>query len=97
MGINVQAVKFSADKKLIDFVEKKVSKLSRFSDKLEEVDVVLSLTPDNENKRVRIQTRIYGSDVIAERNANSFETATNLAVDVMKDNIKRLKEKVIAK
>lgn len=97
MDVNVKALKFNPDKKLIAFVEKKASKLSRFFDRLETVEVVLSLIPDNENKNVKILTRMFGQDLIIERNASTFESATNAAVDAMKENITRLKEKVIAK
>ena len=38
MEIRVKSLKFDADQKLLDYVEKKVSKLSRFSDHLDEVD-----------------------------------------------------------
>ena len=43
MEIRVKSLKFDADQKLLDYVEKKVSKLSRFSDHLDDVDVTLSL------------------------------------------------------
>ena len=43
MEIRVKSLKFDADQKLLDYVEKKVSKLSRFSDHLDDVEVTLSL------------------------------------------------------
>ena len=43
MEIRVHSLKFNADQKLLDFVEKKVSKLSRFDEAITDVEVVLSL------------------------------------------------------
>ena len=40
MEIRVQSLKFNADQKLLDFVEKKVSKLSRFDEAITDVEVV---------------------------------------------------------
>ena len=47
MEIRVQSIKFDADQKLLDFVEKKFSKLERFHDGITSVEVVLSLLNDN--------------------------------------------------
>ena len=43
MEIRVQSLKFNADQKLLDFVEKKVSKLEKFDDAITDVEVVMSL------------------------------------------------------
>ena len=93
MEIRVKSLKFDADQKLLDYVEKKVSKLSRFSDHLEEVEVTLSLLKEPDNKNVKIQTRVYGQDLLIERNADTFEDAVSVAVDLMKEKVVRTKEK----
>ena len=46
MEIRVQSIKFNADQKLLDFVEKKFSKFEKFYDAITGVDVALSLLPD---------------------------------------------------
>ena len=43
MEIRVHSLKFDADQKLLDFIEKKVSKISRFDETITDVEVVLSL------------------------------------------------------
>ena len=91
--INVKSLKFDADQKLLDYVEKKVGKLEKFFDNLGDIDVTLSLTPDPDNKNVRIQTRIPGEDLVIERNAKTFEEAVTEAADAMKEKIVRAKEK----
>ena len=93
MEIRVKSLKFDADQKLLDYVEKKVSKLSRFSDHLEGMEVTLSLLKEPDNKNVRIQTRAYGQDLVIEMNSTSFEDAVSVAVDRMKEKIVRTKEK----
>ena len=93
MEIRVKSLKFDADQKLLDYVEKKVSKLSRFSDHLDEVEVTLSLLKEPDNKNVKIQTRVYGQDLLIERNADTFEDAVSVAVDLMKEKVVRTKEK----
>ena len=54
MEIRVQSLKFDADQKLLEFVEKKVSKIGRFDDAITDVEVVLSLLEKPENKNVKL-------------------------------------------
>lgn len=93
MEIRLQSIKFDADRKLLDFVEKKVSKLPKFYDEITAVEVSLSLLADHENKNVKIHVRIPGNDIVVERNAKSFEDATVDCVDILKEKLTRAKEK----
>ena len=91
--INVKSLKFDADQKLLDFVEKKVAKVEKFFDNLGDIDVTLSLSPEPDNKCVRLQTRFPGEDLVIERHAKTFEEAVTEAVDLMKERIVRAKER----
>jgi ribosomal subunit interface protein len=91
--INVKSLKFDADEKLLAFVEKKVGKVEKFFDNLGDIDVTLSLSPEPENKVVRLQTRFPGEDLVIERNAKTFEEAITEAADAMKEKIVRAKER----
>ena len=91
--INVKSLKFDADQKLLDYVEKKVGKIEKFFDNLGDIDVTLSLSPEPDNKNVRLQTRFPGEDLVIERNAKTFEEAVTEAVDAMKEKIVRAKER----
>ena len=93
MKLNVQSIKFDADAKLLEFTEKKVSKLDRFFEPIISVDVKFSLLSDAANKNVRINVAVPGSSVVVERNAPSFETAVNECVDIPKEKLTRMKEK----
>lgn len=93
MEIRVQSLKFDADQKLLDFVEKKVSKLGRFDDEITDVEVVLSLLEKPDNKNVKLMVHVPGGYQVIERNARSFEEAVNESVDAMKEKITRNKER----
>lgn len=93
MEINVQSVKFDADEKLLNFVDKKFSKLEKFDDSITSVDVVLSLLPDHENKNVKVKVIIPNNTVVVEKNAKTFEDAVVDCADILKEKIKRAKEK----
>ena len=93
MDIRIQSLKFNADQKLIDFIEKKLSKLSRYYDEIQRVEVVLSLLPDHENKNVRIRVDMPGNDLVVERHSIKFEDALVDCADVLKDILLKYKEK----
>lgn len=93
MEIKIQSVKFDADRKLIEFAEKKFSKLERFHDGIVAVDVTMSLLNDNENKNVKVIVSVPGNTAVVERKGRSFEDAINEAADIMKEKLTRLKEK----
>ena len=94
MEIKIKSLKFDADQKLVAFVEKKVSKLEKFYDGVETVDVILSLLPDPENKSAKIQIHVPGQDLVIEKNAKTFEDAVTECADAMKEKLTRFKEKL---
>ena len=77
MEIRIQSLKFDADQKLLDFVEKKVSKIGKFDDQITGVEVVLSLLEKPDNKDVKLIVHIPGGSQVIERNAKTFEEAVN--------------------
>lgn len=97
MEIRVKSLKFDADQKLLDFVEKKVSKLSKFFDAVDVIDVTLSLLQEPDNKYVKVQAHIPGDELVIERNSKTFEEAVTDCVDAMKEKIVRAKEKKFEK
>lgn len=93
MEIRVQSIKFNADQKLLDYVEKKLSKLPKFYDEITSVEVALSLLADPENKNVKMRVSIPGNSIVVERNAHKFEDAIVDCVDVLKGQLVKAKEK----
>ena len=93
MEIKIKSLKFDADQKLIQYVEKKVTKLEKFHDGITDVDVVLSVLQEPDNKNAKIQIHVPGEELIIERNAKTFEEAITDAADAMKEKLTRAKEK----
>jgi putative sigma-54 modulation protein len=95
MNIRIKAVRFDADTRLVSFIEKKVSKLSRYFDDIINAEVFLKVdnNPDLENKIVEIKLDIPGSDLFAQKQTKSFEESTDIAVDALKQQILKHKEK----
>jgi putative sigma-54 modulation protein len=95
MNIRIKAVKFDADSKLEDFIQKKVSKLGRFFDDIITAEVFLKLenTPDLGNKVVEVKLDVPGSDLFARKQTKSFEESTDEVVDALKQQILKHKEK----
>jgi len=99
MNVNIQTVHFDADDKLVDFVSKKVQKLSTFHDKIVKVDVFLKL--DNvvhtiKDKVAEIRVHIPGHDLFVKSSSKSFEESFENALDSITNQIKRKKEKLTA-
>ena len=93
MEIRVQSIKFNADQNLLDFVEKKFSRLEKFYDAVTSVDVALSLLPEHENKNVKVQVSIPGSTIVVEKNAKTFEDAVVDCADILKEKLVKVKER----
>lgn len=94
MEIKIKSLKFDADQKLVAFVEKKVSKLEKFYDGLETVDVIMSLLQEPDNKQVKLMLHVPGQELVIERQAKTFEDAVTEAADAMKEKLTRFKEKL---
>ncbi len=99
MKVIVQSVNFNADKKLIDFVEKKVTGLEKFYDKIVGSEVFLKVqqTSEKENKEVDIKLNIPGNDLVAKKQCKTFEEGVMLSVDSLKRQLAKKKEKVVGK
>ncbi|WP_345948390.1 MULTISPECIES: ribosome-associated translation inhibitor RaiA [unclassified Mucilaginibacter] len=98
MKITVHAIHFSADKKLIDFIQKKANKLEQFSDSITSGDVFLRLenTGEDENKITEIKLLIKGNQLFARHQCKSFEEGTDLAVESLRKQIQKHKQKQTA-
>jgi len=96
MDIKIHSVRFDADKKLTDFIESKVSKLTQFNGGIIAAEVFLRLenSQDMENKITEIKLDIPGNSLFAKKQSKSFEEATDLAVDALKKQAKKKKDKI---
>lgn len=95
MNIQIHSVRFDADKKLITFVNQRLDKLSQFGDGIVNVEVYLRLDKDEdrENKISEIRLELPGGPLFAKKQSKTFEEATDQAVDALKRQITKYKQK----
>jgi putative sigma-54 modulation protein len=97
MEVIINSVHFTADQKLVDFVNKKVNKLDTFFDGIINAEVTLRVskpeTPKNKTSEIKISIPANGY-LFAKKDADTFEEATDLAVDAMKKQLNKYKEKI---
>ncbi|WP_126973568.1 HPF/RaiA family ribosome-associated protein [Gynurincola endophyticus] len=99
MNVNIQAVRFSADQKLVDYVQKKIGKLNTFHDRITQIDVFLKL--DNvvhtiKDKVAEIRVQVPRQQFFVKVSSKSFEESFDSAMDSVVNQIKRKKEKLSA-
>ncbi len=96
MNIQIHSVRFDADKKLIDFVNQRLVKLRQFSEGIVSAEVYLRLDKDQEreNKISEIKLEYPRGPLFAKKQSKSFEEATDQAIDALKKQITKHKEKM---
>ena len=94
MDINIQAIRFEASEKLIAFIEKKVSKISKFDDKIRKVEVSLKVVkPETAmNKEVSLKMLVPGKEMFAQEICDTFEEAVDKTVDSLTRQLSKHKE-----
>jgi putative sigma-54 modulation protein len=100
MNIKVNSVHFTADQKLVDFVNRKVSKMDTFFEGIISAEVSLKVEkPETSNNKIsEIKLSLPATDYLfARKQADSFEEATDLAVDAIRSQLKKHKEKIRTK
>ncbi len=95
MKLQIQAVHFTADQSLLDFIQKKVDKFKTFSERIVSGEVILRVErPEiHDNKIVEIKLYVPGATLFCKEKQSSFEAATDKCVDDMKKQLIRYKEK----
>ena len=100
MEVKINSVHFNADEKLVEFVNKKVSKLDVFFDGIIKVEVILKVAkPEAANNKVaELKLSIPATDYLfAKKQADSFEEAIDLAIEAIKKQLGKYKEKLKTK
>ena len=95
MKVVLNAVKFTPDEKLQNFVNDKVGKIERLLPEALQADVSLKFDkPEtNNNKIAEIRLVVRGKDLFVTKQADSFEEAVMLSIDALKTQIDKFKEK----
>jgi putative sigma-54 modulation protein len=95
MKINIQTVHFSMNSNLQKYIDKRLSKLSLYYNRIVSVDLYLNL--DNQssqtNKSVELRINIPGDDVVVGKKSESFEKSLDMATSTAERMLKRRKEK----
>ena len=97
MEINIKAIHFDISEKLVDFVNKKIDKMTRRYDFISEADVNLTLVkPESAlNKEAGIKLKVNGNpDLFASKTADTFEEAIDLTLDALKTQLEKIKDKL---
>ena len=96
MKIKISSIHFKADQKLEDFVQERIQKLSNIYDGVIGSEVTLKLDKNSniDNKVTEIKLLIRGNDLFAKKQCKTFEEATDNAVDALKKQLTKHKEKI---
>lgn len=95
MNVRIQSVRFDADKKLVDFINSKMSKLGRFAEGAISADVILKREKDDEkgNKVVTIKLAMPGDELVADFRRRTFEEALDEGIEALKKQLERYKDR----
>lgn len=98
MKLQMHSIRFDADQSLITFIQKKADKLDKFFDRIIDGEVFMRLDKDNnmENKIIEIKLNIPKNQLFAKERAKTFEEAFDLAVEALKRQIIKHKDKITA-
>jgi putative sigma-54 modulation protein len=99
MKITVQSIHFTADVKLLEFIQNKVDKLDQYFDQIVSGEVYLRLenVGSEANKISEIKLAVPGVTLFAKEQCKSFEEATDLSIESLIKQIRKHKDKSRAK
>jgi putative sigma-54 modulation protein len=97
MKLQMHSIHFDADRKLTDFIQKKADKLDTYFDRIIDGEVFLRLDKNekNANKIVEIKLNVPGKTLFAKDQSDSFEASADEAVEGLRRQIKKFKEKAV--
>ncbi len=96
MTISVKAIDFSADSKLIAFIEKKLLRLTKYFDRdiTAEVHLKLQNTGSSIKQKVaEVHLQVPGGWLVDKKSDMTFESAITAASETLKRQLVRHKEK----
>ena len=98
MKLQMHSIHFDADQKLVNFIQKKANKLDTFYDRIVDGEVIMRVEKDNarDNKVIEIKLNIPGAQLFAKEQAKSFEAGADEAIESLRRQLKKKKEKLLA-
>ena len=96
MRVKINSVHFKTDKKLDDFISEKMDKLVSLHDGIigSEVTLRVDNTDEPANKIAEIKLVVPGNDLFARKQSKSFEEAADIAVEALRRQLTKHKEKL---
>lgn len=95
MKLQMQSIHFTADQKLLDYVQKKADKLETYYDKI--IDGIVYFKVDKgekvDNKIIEFKINVPGTTLFVQENSRTFEAAFDMAIDAMSAQVKKYKDK----
>ncbi len=96
MKVQVHAIHFNADRKLLESIQTKLNKLETFYDRITSGEVFLKIEQGLgkvKEKLLEIKISVPGAVLFVKEKAKSFEEALDLALNAIAEQIKRFKAK----
>jgi putative sigma-54 modulation protein len=99
MDVKIQSIHFDATERLQSFIQKKVSKLSKFYDDVARAEVSLRVVkPETAtNKEASVKVIAPSGEFFAKKVCDTFEEAVDLCVDAIETQLIKHKEKLRSK
>jgi putative sigma-54 modulation protein len=96
MKLTINAVHFKTDQKLEEFISKKLSKVEKLYNSVIASEIVLKVDKNESrgNKITEIKLMIPGNDLFVKKQSDSFEQATDIAVNALIKQLKKHKDKI---
>ena len=96
MELKIQSIHFDATEKLQAFIEKKIAKLEKTYEDIQKVEVQLKVVNPATalNKETCVTVSVPGQKFFVEKTCDTFEEGIDEAVDSMKVQLTKFKEKI---
>ncbi|MEM9836425.1 MAG: ribosome-associated translation inhibitor RaiA [Bacteroidota bacterium] len=95
MQVQINAVHFKADQKLLDLIQERLGKLELFYDRIIDAQVFLKLESHGniKEKVTEISLKVPGDRLFSQGTDRSFEVALDRAVEGLRRSLKKYKER----
>jgi putative sigma-54 modulation protein len=91
MRLDIQARHIDVSQQLEETIREKVAKLEHYFENI--VDAIVYLHEESDHKEVEIKLNVRDNTLFVKENGENFQAALDLALDVMKKQLKKYKEK----
>ncbi|MCB0572707.1 MAG: ribosome-associated translation inhibitor RaiA [Phaeodactylibacter sp.] len=96
MRVHTEAVQFKADQKLIDYIDKKITKMDQYFDRIIEARVTLRLENSGQvrDKIAEVMLNVPGDSLFVKESSKTFEASVDNAITSLKRQLIKYKDKL---